>query len=200
VVATGGLYHDRSVRIGDDEAVVVGEVRVRPTARAGLAVAFQQGHDHLDGVGRVGRPLQREAQQVHAEQAGFGLGASGPDPSGATGELPGEHRLVADDHAVLVGPHLGAEHPPGPRQQHGVGVGHLRDVDPGAAHRHLGVRRVRRVGPDVVARRDPLEQLRLVGVAVAVLGEQDALVGDGDHRVAHHHRPYASSDRADVRR
>ncbi len=73
-------------------------VRTRPT----LAVTFQQRNDAADRLMCGGGAFQPEAQQVHAQQAGFWLGAA-----------LGEHRLVADHNTVFVGSHLGAPHPPG---------------------------------------------------------------------------------------
>ena len=42
---------------------------------------------------------------------------------------PAPDRLVADDDPALVGAHLGAPHPGWLAQDHGVGLGHLRDAD-----------------------------------------------------------------------
>jgi hypothetical protein len=111
---TGGLQHHGAGRVGHQEAVVVAEPGVVPAARPALAVAFEQLDEHPHRVVGGGGPLEGQAEQVHAEQAGGGHRG------------PGEHGLVADDHAVLVGAHLGAPHPPRLREHHGVGVGHLR--------------------------------------------------------------------------
>ncbi len=163
-LASGGLEHERLARVGHDVAVVVGEVAVLVTAAATLAVALQQIGDHGDRS-RCGRgSFEGEAEQVHPGQ-----------PERLSGSA-GEHGLVADHDTVLVGAHLGAEHPERPAQQHGVGLGRLLDLDPGAAHSRAG--RVR-------ASRLPLQQLRLVGIAVGILREQHSARSHDDHRVAH---------------
>ena len=126
---------------------------------------FEQLDDHPDGVVRVGGAFQGQAEQVHPEQRWFAE------------RLVGEHRFVADDDAVLVGSHLGSPHPPWLRQQHGMSVFDLRDRNPGA----LDVDRYRRA----IGRWIPPGNLRLVRIAVAVLGEQDPIRRDRDERVTH---------------
>jgi len=61
-------------------------------------------------------------------------------------------------------------------RQHGMGARDLGDRPPRARHVRAG-----RVG----GRRHPLEHLGLVGITVAVLGEQHAVVGQADQGVAH---------------
>ena len=51
---------------------------------------------------------------------------------------PGPDGLVADAEAVLVGAHLGAPHPGGAAQHHGVGGRRLVDGDVGALHVESG--------------------------------------------------------------
>ncbi len=122
--SAGGLHHDGVLGVGHQEAVVVAELRVVVAARPALAVGLEQVDEHRHGIVGGGGPFEGEPQEVHAEQ-GVGLAPT-------EGQLAGEHGLVADDHAVLVGADLGAPHPPRLREQHGVGVGHLGDGDPGA--------------------------------------------------------------------
>ena len=160
----GGLDHEGAGGVRREEAVVVGEAALLVAAAAPLAVLLEQGEQHLDGALRALRALEGEAQQVHAREAELRVG------------LLREHRLVPDHDAMLVGADLGAPHPERPREQHGVGLGDLRDLDPGAGHALA-----RRVTPA----RLPLEELCLVGVAIRVLGEQHAPRQGAHHRVTH---------------
>ena len=175
----GRLEHERFALIGNDETVVVGEVRVLVTAAATLAMALEKLDDRRDALRCCRRPLEREPKQIHARQA---------DP------LPRcscEHGLVADDDAVLVGADLSAEHPERTAQEHRVGLGHLVDVDPRAPHAST-------IG--VGAARLPVEQLRLVRVAVGVLREEHPPRFDHHHRVAHAiHRTSAAGQIARLR-
>ncbi len=134
------------------------------TTAAPLAVRAEQSDDRRHSLLGVRGPFQGEAQQVHPGQPQLlGGGVS-------------EHSLVADRHPVLVGAHLGAEHPIGPTEQNGIGLGDLVDLDPCAGDPR----------PDRVrATRLPVEKLGLVRVAVGVLGEQNAIAVDDDHGVAH---------------
>ena len=162
------LEHPRLHRIGNDEAVVVGEGAPLVPASSALAVALDQFADHRHGFGRGRRAFEGEAKQVHAGQ------------TSRRTAFRGEHGLVADRHAMLVCPHLGSPHPEWPADHERVRLGDLRHLDPSA--------------PDgrptpVGAPRMPLEHLRLVRVAVGVLCQQDAVVGDHDDAIAHGRGP-----------
>ena len=121
--AAGRLQHDGPCGVRDQKTVVIGEPGMLVAAAAPLAVRFEQLDHHANGrLGIVG-PLQREAEDVHAGQAEFGI------------RLVREDRFVADDEAVLVGPHLGPPHPEGAAEQDRVRLGDLRNLDPRAAQR-----------------------------------------------------------------
>ena len=96
-------------------------------------------------LGRRRCTLQRQAQQVHADQCRLLLRWR-----------TGVHRLVADHHAMLVGAHLGAPHPERPAEQRGMGVPRLRNGDVGAGE--LGTRRM--VGARGESRRTALRCAR----------------------------------------
>ncbi len=126
--ATGSLQDVRLFPIGDDEAVVVGEVRVLEAASTALTVLLEQRHDDLDGSSSRGAPLQPQAQEIHSRQPGSCVG------------LIREDGLVSDRHAVFVGADLGTPHPERPAQEDGVGRRRLRNLDPCAANaRERGV-------------------------------------------------------------
>ena len=145
--------------------------RLDPDVRAAAAVKALLDATAAAQADLIARAAEEGSLRPGVEFSDVGLG------------LAGEDRLVADDHAVLVGAHLGAPHPERPAEQDGVGVLDLWDLDPGGRHGRSG---------GVVGGRVPLEALALVGVAVTVLGEQDALVGDDHHRVAHGRRTVAA--------
>jgi hypothetical protein len=97
-----GLQDPGVGRIGDDEAVVIGGL---PCGRgaARLAILLQQGRHHSQAFIGGRRALERQAQQIHAEQARLQRAWDArPD------------RLVADGETVLVDTMLEAPHPPGP--------------------------------------------------------------------------------------
>ena len=110
VMPASRLQHERRARVGHDEAVVVGEAGPLQAAHAPLAKFGQQIGDGLHRLGRGGRSLQGQPQQVHSGQTAGGV------------RLAGEDCLVANRHAVLIGPHLGPPHPIGAAEQHGVGL------------------------------------------------------------------------------
>ena len=147
------FQHDDLARIGDDEAVVVPAPAEVP-ATAALAVLFQRGDHRGNRLGGGRAPLQAEPHQIHADQSLAPLRRQ-----------PGVHGLVADRHAMLVHAHFGAPDPERARQQRGVGLGRLRDGDVGGpVHR----------AASIAAARLHIEELGLVALAVAVLGEQGA--------------------------
>ena len=76
--------------------------------------------------------------------------------------------LVADDHAVLVGAHFGAPHPERAAQQDGVSARDVRDGDVGGLERPAG---------GALSRRMEFDDLSLVALAVAILGEQGRAPG-----------------------
>ena len=104
-------------------------------------------------------PLEAQAQQVHADQAGLLL----------VRQLR-EDRLVADDDAVGVRAHLGAPDPVGLAQQDRVRALDLRDGDVRASDLFPGAM----LGP-----RDVHDLVGLIGLPVAVLGEDHRPVGGG---------------------
>ena len=164
-VAASRLQYPRFERVGDQEAVVVGEGAILVAAAAALAVALEEVHEHGDRCRCRGRAFQSQPQEIHPRQTCRCVG------------LACEQRFVADDHPVLIGPHLRSPHPVRAAQQNAVGLGRLGDLDPRATHRcALRVRR-----PPV-----PLQELRLVGVAVGVLSEQHPLLTNRHHAIAHH--------------
>lgn len=71
--------------------------------------------------------------------------------------------LVADHHAVLVGPHLRSPHPEGAADNDGIRLTYLGDLQP---------RAMDRLARRMCARRVPLEDLRLVGITVRVLAKE----------------------------
>ncbi len=160
----GCFQHVRLADVGDQETVVVGEGSPLVSASSALAKLAEERHDHVDGRFRGGRPLQGQAEQVHAGQSGGGIG------------LTGEDGLVADGHTELVGAHLRTPHPVGAAHQHRVGLGDLRDLDPGAPD---GGSRL------VTAALVPFQQLGFVGVPIGVLGEEQPGGFDHHHRVTH---------------
>ena len=164
--AAGGLEHVGPSGVGHDEAVVVGEVALLVAAPAALPVPLEQRGDHAR------RPRRASTLRSSARRR-----RSMPVRPNACVGLAGEHGLVADGHPVLVGADLGAPHPERPAQQHGVGLarpGRSRSRCTAAASPG-GVRTPRL----------PVEHLRLVGVAVGVLGEQHPIRLDDDHGVTH---------------
>ncbi len=155
--------------IADDVAVVVDEL-VGVARLPALPVSDQQRGDDVHGLLGGDSPFQGQPQRIHAEQTG---------PSLALGL--GEHRLVADGHAVLVDAHLGAPDPVQLGQQHRMGALHLGDLD---------VRRPDHVA-GVFGRGDEHQLVGLVGLPVAVLGQDHRPVSGGarqaDEGVAHRH-------------
>ena len=73
------------------------------------------------------------------------------------------YRLIADDHAVLVGAHLGAPDPEWPAKQNGGGLSDLRNGDVGASEQFAIVVRLAW---------EEFHYLGLVALAIAVLAEQ----------------------------
>ncbi len=128
-------------------------------AVAALAVALQQVDDHRQGL-RGGRAaLQPQPHQIHADQGAPSLGRDD--------RMQG---LIADADAMLIGPHL---RPPGPeRAAEQAGVGRLGLGDDDVGGRKPRARRM-------ASGRRHLQELGLIALAVAVLGEQQAAAGGG---------------------
>ena len=163
-MSTGRLQDDGLFRVGDEKTVVISKPAVLVPAAAPLPVSFQQTHNRPHGRVGIASSFQCQPQQIHSRQADFGI------------RLPGKNRLVADHHAVLVGPHLGSPHPEGPTQKNRMGDRHLRDFNPGAA----------KCGPrSVLLTGNPIQNLSFVRVAVRVLREQHRLGANDDESVAH---------------
>ncbi|OQA38606.1 MAG: hypothetical protein BWY52_03261 [Chloroflexi bacterium ADurb.Bin325] len=172
------LQHPRVPRVGDEIAVVVIELMGEAVVAA-LPVLPQERDDHLQRLHRGRAPLQPQAQQIHPQQ-----------PADPGVRLLGEHRLVADSHAVFVDPHLRAPDPERLGQRDRIGVGRLCDLDVGAAE--AAVRRM-------IRSRDQDDMVGLVGLAVRVLSEERHAIGRGsrgnDQGIAHRGSPWSKSVR-----
>ena len=163
-MAPGGLQQPDLLAVGNQEAVVVAKLAIPVTGRPALAIALQQLGDHQQRcLGAVG-PLQRQAQQVHAQQC-----------RRAAGQLR-ENRLVADCHAMLVDAHLRAPAPHRLGQDAGVTVGLLLDFQIGGAQQRRGI---------IAYRSYAHHCLRLGRLAVRILGQPDAVGRDQGLGVTH---------------
>jgi hypothetical protein len=162
--AAGGFEDEGARGVGDDEAVVIEEAAVLVAAAAALAVGFEQ---------LVMTSTARSA--VSARSSARRIRSMPSRPVFRVGLLR-EDGLVADDDAVFVRAHLAAPHPEGAAEQDRVGFADLGDGDPGALDRGA-------VGMDGAGM--PVEVLGLVGIAVGVLGEQDAAGFDDGEGIAH---------------
>ncbi len=134
------------------------------TAAAALAVLRNERADNI--FRRIGgvTALEAEPDQIHSQQAFARHG------------LARKNRLVADHDAMLVGAHFRTPHPERSAQDSGVGLLNLGDVDPRAAQHRAGRMRTRR---------HPAQDLRFIGIAIAVLAEQHTAGPDYDKRVTH---------------
>jgi hypothetical protein len=86
----------------------------------GLRWPGEEPGDDVERLLGAGAALEAETEVVHADDTGL-----------RRRHALAVDRLVADDDAVLVGADLGAPDPERLRQQHGMGLGHLRDLDMG---------------------------------------------------------------------
>ena len=166
-VSPDGLEDPRFASVGHDEGVVV-EQFVGVARLAVLPVFGQQARDDIDGFLGGARPLEPEAQQVHAEQTG-----------GALALGFGEDRLVADGYAVFVDAHLRAPDPVRLGQDHRVRVRDLVDLDVGGSN----------LGRLMIGGRHREQLVGFVGFPVTILAEDHRPVprgvGQADERVAH---------------
>ena len=154
-IPTGSLQHPGLARVGDDERVVI-VLLVAETAVPSLAVGVQQLDNEVKRCTRRAGSLQRQPDNVHADQAGlFVIGFLGKD------------RLIGDGQATLVGAHLAPPDPEGLGKQDLVGLWHLRDLDVGALDGGAGF---------VRGSWNPGQDVGFVGLAVAVLGQNDCAV------------------------
>ena len=126
-VATGSLQYPGLVGIGDDETVVITERGVPKPARPALTVSLKQGGDHVQGILRRSAPFEAQAYQVHTNETGFGF------------MVTGENRLAANNHPLIVGPHLTAPAPPRLAEHNAAASGHLGDGQVGALKQGVGV-------------------------------------------------------------
>ena len=162
-----GLDDPGLVTIRHQKAVVIAERPILQAASTALAVSFEQVDDGGYGGLGAGGSLKREAHHVHARESDFRQ------------RLIGKHRLVADCDTRIVHTHLGAPHPKGAAEDHGV-----RGLDLGHLDVRAGDRRTCfRTG--IFGACDPGQHLAFVDVAIGVLGEPDTIRIDPDDRVTH---------------
>ncbi len=119
-------------------------------ARAVRAMPQRHRPDRLFGARPAFRP---EAQQIHADQRRV-------PPAARSSRAPLSLPITTP---CLAGAHLRAPHPERPRQQHGMVARDLRDRNIGAGKRGACLMRRRRHEQRI---------LRLVGLAVGILGKQ----------------------------
>ena len=169
----GRLEHEGARRVGHQKRRVVRLAGL--CARTPLAVGRHQLGDHGHPFGRGAGPLEGQADQVHPEEAGRGVGGPCRRPD----------LLVADGDPALVDPVLRPPEPDRAGQDGGVGtgVGEAQVLSGQAAPRRPG--RARR------------HQLDLAERAVRVFGEERAGRAEGAQRIAHRDdcRPASPWDR-----
>jgi hypothetical protein len=115
--------------------------------------------------------LQREAQEIHADQAGLFVVRHFS-----------KHGLVADGDAVLVGAHLRAPHPERLSEQHRIGVFELGNFHVGALDGAMS---------RMISSGDTHDVMRFVWFPIGILAEERNAVGaESDNRITHGAAPF----------